>query len=247
MAWGDISGRAITTPSAPRGFGVCDECGEWWNLRSLRKEVQYMGAKVQWTGRLVCYPRCWTKPQPQLKPIRLPADPVPLRNPRPEWFSFIDQPLGFQQYAMWNGGFPLPYGVELTDGNGNPILTDTGQPILLYIGSDGPALLSQLAQITGIPVPGTIIGYNSTIAAAGVSQQMIPAGAKSYIAIFNPCSSPIFVNVGAAASQVSPSISVGTGGCLFWATAQGGAVPTALEITVLGNWETVPFYAYASP
>lgn len=247
MAWGDISGQAVTDPNSPRAQGVCDECGTHYNLRSLRKEVQFMGTAVKWTGRLVCTPRCWTKPQPQLMPIRLPADPVPVKNPRPELYGLVDQPLGFQQYAMWNGGFPLPYGVELMDGDGEPILTDQGLPIIIYIGSDGIALLSQLAEITGIPVPGTIVGYNSTIAAAGVSQMMIPAGAKSYIAIFNPCSSPIFVNVGSDASQVTPSISVGTGGCLFWATAQGGATPTASQINVLGNWATVPFYCYAAP
>lgn len=54
---------------------------------------------MQWTGFLVCY-RCWTIPQPQLKPIVLPPDPIPLTDPRPE--SFItDNLTGFceQNYS----------------------------------------------------------------------------------------------------------------------------------------------------
>lgn len=249
MAQGDIHGDARVDPNAPRAFGVCDECGCWLNLHNLVKQDEWTGTAITWQGTLVCQ-RCYAKPQEQLRVIRLPPDPLPVRNPRLENFGTIDRPLGFTQYVMWAQGTPLDYVVVLTDGNGEPILDNYGHEIIIEIGADGPALLAQLSVMSGIPVPGTIELFNTTIAAANVSQQLIPAAAtRSYIAIFNPCGDPIWVNVGAAASPTpwQGSITVGSGGCLFWATAQNLGVPTPLEITVYGNNPGTPVYAYAAP
>lgn len=247
MGFGNIAGKCVTDPNKPRAQGVCDDCGEWFQLSTLRKQMQYMGTSPRWTGYLVCS-RCLDVPQPQLKPQRLPPDPVPVPNPRTEVFSTIDYPQGFTEYTMWAQGQPLPYGVELMDGNGEPILDNYGQPIFLYIGSDGPALLSQLYAMTDIPVPGTIQNFNGTITQASVSQTMVAAAARSYIAIFNPCNVPMFFGVGADASTACPpSILLGPGGCLFWATAQLTTTPTPLVLTVMSPIAGVPFYCYTAP
>lgn len=247
MGFGDIQGRARTDPSAPRAQGVCDECGEHYNLLSLRKQMQWFGTALRWTGDLVCQ-RCICAPQAQLKAIRLPADPVPVGNPRPEFYTPVDMPLGFTTYTLWASGQPIPYGVELMDGSGNPILDNFGQPILIEIGTDGIALLAQLSAITGVPVPGDIQIYGGTLAAPLVAQQLIPAavGSRTYIAIFNPCTAPIWVSTGTA-SSVSPSLTLGPGQALFWATAQGFGAPYQGAMTVYGNIASVPFYAYANP
>lgn len=244
MGFGDIRGRASLNARSPRAQAVCDFGGEWVSRHELRKQMEWNGTALVWTGQLVCA-KHYDKPQPQLRTIRLPADPVPIKNPRPEAFSLIDMPLGFTQYVMWAGGEPLPYGVELMDGDGEPILDNFGQPIIIEIGSDGVALLAQLSAITGIPVPGTIQSYNSTIAAQSVAQQLVPALAdRSYIAIFNPCSTPMVVSFGTAAYGDSASLMVGTGGCLFWATAQGGATPNPAAMTVLSQYAGTIYYVY---
>lgn len=248
MGFADIHGKAKVDPRMPQGFGVCDYGGEWRNLRDLKKQMEWTGSKLTWTGELVCDEHI-DKPQAQLKAIRLPPDPLPLVNPRPEQFTTIDMPLGFTQYVMWADGLPLNFAVVLTTGTGQPILTDTGQEILIEIGHDGIALLAQLTQMTGIPVPGDISVYSGTITKAQVSQPMLPAGGagRTYIAIFNPCTAPIAVNLTSPAMiGVAPSLNIGAGGCLFWATAQNFGPPTQLAINVVGEFAGVPFYVYAN-
>lgn len=248
MGHGDIHGKARVNPRRPRAFAVDDFSGGWTNHHRLIRQMEWQGTALVWTGMLVS-PEYADKPQPQLRAIRLPPDPIPIPNPRPENFQAIDMPLGFTQYVMWPQGQPLLYTVILTDGNGNPIVDNFGNEIIIEIGADGPALLAQLAQMTGIPVPGTIETFNGNIATVGVSQTMIPAAARSYIAIFNPCLNPIWVNLDAAASSTpgTASITLGCGGCLFWATAQGYQTPTAQEITVLGWTPNAAYYAYSAP
>lgn len=246
MGFADRHGDAVVDPNSPKAFGVCDDCGRWENLYRLRDQNEWQGPKIAWVGTKKCW-RCLDKPQPQLRPITLPADPVPVKNPRPEAFTLINMPSGFTQYTMWPGGQPLPFGVELMDENGEPILDNFGQPILLEIGSDGPALLAQLSEMTGIPVPADIQIYNGTITTPEVAQALIPASpTRSYIAIFNPCTAPIYVSTGTAVAGVAPAIMLGSGGCLFWATAQGFGQAYTGAMTVVGYFAECPFYAYGN-
>lgn len=246
MGFGDIHGHARVDPRRPRAFGRCDSCGFTYNLRDLRKQYEWAGASIVWQGQLVC-DSCYCKPQPQLKAIRLPPDPVPVKNPRPWNFNQINMPLGFTEYSMWAGGTPLNFGVVLVDQDGNPILTSTGEEILIEIGSDGVALLAQLAEMTDIPVPGNIVSYNSTIQTRQVAQQLIPADPlRSYIAIFNPCTAPMGVSTGTATLGVTPSITIAGGACLFWATAQGYGTPYTGAMTIIGDFPGTPYYAYAA-
>lgn len=244
MGFGDIHGKARVDPRKPRAFGASDFSGFVYNRKDLIRQMEWAGTSLIWTGMLV--PACEAdKPQPQLKAIRLPPDPVPVVNPRPLNFSTIDRPSGFTQYVMWAGGAPLNFAVVLDDGNGNPIVTNTGQEILLEVGSDGIALLAQLAQMTGIPVPGTVVSYNSTIQQQLVAQQLVPANpTRKYIAIFNPCTSPIGVSIGVATVGVPPSVTLGPGSCLFWATAQNFGQPYTGAMTVIGNFPSCSYYVY---
>ena len=86
MAFGDIAGRASVNPSAPRAFGVCDSCGVWHQRNELTMQMDWFGPRLGPTGFYNCY-RCLYVPNEQLKPIVLPADPVPVQNPRIEAFE----------------------------------------------------------------------------------------------------------------------------------------------------------------
>jgi hypothetical protein len=101
MGWGDIAGRARTRPRAPSAFGVCDDCGEWYNLDDLKKQMEYYGPALQWTGFLKCQ-HCLDIPQAQLKPVILPPDPIPRYNPRPENFTAANNPA-----IETEGGSPI--------------------------------------------------------------------------------------------------------------------------------------------
>lgn len=86
MGYASISGRAKTNPRHPRAFAVCDRCGFWFNHYKLNWQYEWAGTKLIRLNILVCKP-CLDKPQPQLKARVLPPDPVPIQNPRPEFFA----------------------------------------------------------------------------------------------------------------------------------------------------------------
>lgn len=85
MSWRP-HGRARVNPQSPESFGRCDRCSLWYNLNDLAFQFDYRGLKLQNLGLRVCR-RCLDKPSPQLRPIILPPDPVPVMNPRPENFA----------------------------------------------------------------------------------------------------------------------------------------------------------------
>jgi hypothetical protein len=88
MAW-RFHGRAKVSSSRPQAFAVCDRCGIWHSHVDLHWQSQWSGVKLQNLRLLVC-DRCLDVPQEQLKARILPPDPLPIRNPRPEYF-YIDE------------------------------------------------------------------------------------------------------------------------------------------------------------
>lgn len=75
--------RGRTNNRSPRALGVCDRCGGLWNNIDLKWQVEWQGNQIQNLRVLVC-PRCYDIPNEQLRSILIPADPVPVSNPRPQ-------------------------------------------------------------------------------------------------------------------------------------------------------------------
>lgn len=100
-------GRADVSAGSPRAFGVCDRCGFLFNHFKLKYQYQWQGPKLQNTRKLVC-DDCYDKPQPQLRTIILPADPVPIQNARPEYYVPDNNPLSglgeFPDPIRWQFG-----------------------------------------------------------------------------------------------------------------------------------------------
>jgi hypothetical protein len=76
-------GHARLDPQRPAAFANCERCGFLYNHRDLKWQTEWLGTQVRSLGWLVC-PTCWDVPNPTLRAIRLPADPVPILNPRRE-------------------------------------------------------------------------------------------------------------------------------------------------------------------
>lgn len=83
MAWRPHPKRAATNPSSPRAWATCGRCGFISNLVDLRWQFQWRGTQLMNTKLLVC-DTCYDTPQRQLGTVILPADPVAVRNARPE-------------------------------------------------------------------------------------------------------------------------------------------------------------------
>lgn len=86
MSYASKSGRARTSLKRPQAFAVCDRCGIWHNRVDLIFQFQWTGTSLQNLWILVCR-KCLDVPQEQLRAIQLPADPVPVWQPRVEQFQ----------------------------------------------------------------------------------------------------------------------------------------------------------------
>lgn len=91
MPW-RFFGHGRVNPSNPTASGYCDSCDCVYPLAELKFQYEYRGTSQQNTWFRRC-PRCLDIPQPQLKPLLLPADPYPVQYPR----------VGFVQQEMYNG------------------------------------------------------------------------------------------------------------------------------------------------
>lgn len=88
MAWRPHS-RFRVSSRYPQAQGCCDDCGLDYQLVELRFQYQWAG----WTLRNTQFRKCricTDVPQQQLRSIVLPADPLPVRQPRPDLNYFDD-------------------------------------------------------------------------------------------------------------------------------------------------------------
>ena len=82
MAYASKAGRARTSARNPQAHAFCDRCGGRYNHVDLSWQMDWAGASIINKRILVCQ-TCMDLPQTQLRSIVLPADPVPIMNPRP--------------------------------------------------------------------------------------------------------------------------------------------------------------------
>lgn len=85
MAYASRSGRARTSARSPQAHAICDRCGFRYNHVNLKWQFDWSGASLVNRRMLVCN-SCYDEPQQQLRAIVIPADPVPIQNPRIEYF-----------------------------------------------------------------------------------------------------------------------------------------------------------------
>lgn len=99
-------GHAQVDPSNPSAFGTCDRCSRLFNLSSLAFQHDWRGQAMVNIQRRVC-PSCMDIPQPQLRPVILSPDPVPVFSPRPEQYGTEDEGISATQSALPPGFGPV--------------------------------------------------------------------------------------------------------------------------------------------
>lgn len=80
------TGRGRVNMRSPAALAVCDRCSFTYNHRDLSWQFQWSGVKLQNLWLLVCR-ECLDTPQPQIKTIVIPPDPLPIQYARPEAYS----------------------------------------------------------------------------------------------------------------------------------------------------------------
>lgn len=121
-------GRARVSSRNPRAFGICDRCGLLYNHIDLQWQYDWAGASLINKRILVC-DDCNDVPQSQLRAIVVPADPVPILNPRVQ-----DYPNAESDYRQTQGnttnsqtGIPVPGGdTRVTQNNDVRVTQEIG-------------------------------------------------------------------------------------------------------------------------
>lgn len=141
MAYASRQGRASVNPSAPQAAGVCDRCGFMYQRNQLRWQHDFRGPVLQNIRILVC-DRCYDTPQSQLRSIVIPADPMPITQPRVPDYQTSETDYHTVASAPTidpTTGIPIPGSTILTDQNGNPIVQQPiGEPVGLEQGAIMP-------------------------------------------------------------------------------------------------------------
>lgn len=130
MAYASRAGRARTSARNPQAFGVCDRCAMWYNHYILRWQMDYAGSGLINKRLLVCRD-CYDTPQNQFRSIIVPADPMPIRNPRIEYFGADEGDARLtsgQNTVNQQTGIPVPGGdVRITQNDDIRVLQQTGE------------------------------------------------------------------------------------------------------------------------
>jgi hypothetical protein len=131
MAYASQAGRARTSASAPQAHAICDRCGFRYNLVNLNWQFDWRGASLQNIKLLVCK-SCYDEPQEQLRAIVIPADPVPVANPRIQDFVTAEQDTRVtsgQNTVDPRTGIPVINGnVRITQNDDVRVTQQTGEP-----------------------------------------------------------------------------------------------------------------------
>lgn len=123
-----VQGRFSVDRNYPEAKACCDRCNFLYRHRDLQWQFQFAGVKLQNLRLLVCS-SCLDVPQPQLKVIILPADPLPILNPRQENYTQDDNPVSplgtsigtMTGFAGLDGAFNM--------GTNKPALASAGKSI----------------------------------------------------------------------------------------------------------------------
>jgi hypothetical protein len=168
MGFADQRGRARLDPSNPRAQAVCDSCGVWYLRSELVKDMEFSGASLVWSGFWVC-PTCSDLPNAQLLSPILPGDPKPIAEPRPERRTSTFIAPGFTLFEM-----------DLRPNDSAAVLAQ------IAVLSDGP--ISQFAALGSVAI------------VAPMRRQQIaqPNASRTWLAVYNPTTTPIIVSTGQA-------------------------------------------------
>jgi hypothetical protein len=136
MGYASQSGRARTSSRSPQAHAICDRCGFRFNHADLKWQYDWRGASLANIRLLVCG-GCYDTPQQQLRAIVIPADPMPIQNPRTQ--DFVTAGSNFRATSGQNTvdpltGIPVPGGdfrVTSADNaatNNRRVVQQTGEP-----------------------------------------------------------------------------------------------------------------------
>jgi hypothetical protein len=131
MGYASKLGRAKINSRNPQAAAICDACGFAYSHSELRWQMQWSGNKLVNLKQLVCR-RCNDIPNQQLRAIVLPADPMPVMNPRVP--NYVAASTDYRATSGQNTvdpltGIPIPGNtLRITENNDYRVTQQTGAP-----------------------------------------------------------------------------------------------------------------------
>lgn len=127
------TGRARVSQRNPSAHAICQRCGFRYNRSDLVPQYQWCGLTLQNLEIYVCTRTCLDVPQPALKSIVIPPDPLPVYRPFPE--NYVDTEPTYiateaaQQITTESGNNLIwELGDTLLPDPNNPVIYPTGTP-----------------------------------------------------------------------------------------------------------------------
>ena len=131
MAYASRAGRASTSSRSPQAHAICDRCGFRYNHVDLQWQYDWAGASLINKRILVC-DTCNDVPQQQLRAIIVPADPMPVINPRIQDFVVAETSNRFtsgQNTVDPTTNIPIVGGDNrVTQDDNDRVVQQTGEP-----------------------------------------------------------------------------------------------------------------------
>lgn len=131
MGYASKLGRAKISSRNPQAAAICDGCGFVFSHSELRFQLQWSGNKLVNLKQLVCR-RCNDIPQTQLRAIVLPADPMPIMNPRVQNYQAAStdyRATSGQNTVNPTTGIPIPGNtLRITENDDFRVTQQTGEP-----------------------------------------------------------------------------------------------------------------------
>ena len=130
MGYASKLGRARISSRNPQAAGICDRCGFAYTHSTLRWQFDYAGSGLINKRLLVCN-SCYDVPQAQLRAIVIPADPMPIQNPRVQ--DYVAAEISQRTTSGQNTvdpvtGIPIPgTNVRITQDNNTRVTQQTGE------------------------------------------------------------------------------------------------------------------------
>lgn len=127
MGFPNVNGKARISATRPEAKAVCDRCGFMYSLADLKFQYEWAGTALINQNIMVCTP-CLDVPQIQFKTFVIPPDPVPVQNPRVEYYgievtSFLQSEEG--PSLLTEDGSALLWEIDVTPN------TDPNLPVLI--------------------------------------------------------------------------------------------------------------------
>lgn len=131
MGYASKLGRAKINSRSPQAAAQCDNCGFIYSHSDLVFQREWAGNQLINTRQLVCR-KCNDVPNQQLRTLVIPADPMPVMNPRvPNWRAAETnvRTTSGQNTVDPETGIPIPgTTMRITENDDFRVTQTTGEP-----------------------------------------------------------------------------------------------------------------------